>query len=345
MRWSKEEDETLRTLLARGIQDYNLISREYFHNRSADSVRSYATKILSSGKPIVEPQVHMQRSIVDLLEGLKGEYKNKRARADQKRSGINIALPDDGPFGVLCFGDPHLGDPGCDIEHLSECLAAVRETPHLYALNIGDFTNNWVGGLRALYKNQTTTDEEEISLIRWILKENDWLFVILGNHDKWSSACSLICKEYGINYASHGARLNIRAGLESFVIEARHQWPGKSQYAPDFGAGKAHFRGIWADLIVGGHTHEGADSTQVNGYSLCRAKRVNLGAFKREDEYADMLGFRQNSTGPMCIAVFNPMVEQGGADRVQTWWSIDGGVDHLRLLRQKWKKNQKQSLS
>ncbi len=48
---------------------------------------------------------------------------------------------------------------------MAYCMEFVRSTPHTYALNIGDLSNNWIGHLQRLYAHQHTTDDEAIKLV------------------------------------------------------------------------------------------------------------------------------------------------------------------------------------
>lgn len=276
------------------------------------------------------------RTVEEMLSDLERDFDRKELHNRTKSEGILITLPEDGPFAVLFFGDPHIGDPGCDIRKLKSDVRTVANEPYVYGANIGDLANFWVGKLGRLYAHQALTDDEEIKLAEWLVSEVPWLMLILGNHDKWGPVAELLCKRHGRPYMGHGGVIRIASGDAVFTVAMRHQWRGGSQYDPAFGEGKAHFRGLQADLIIGGHTHQGAESSRTNGTSGVTARLVNLGAYKKYDEYADQKGFSPDTNGPSCLAVFDPELNESDPNRCTVFWNIERGLTYLDALRAKW---------
>ena len=93
--------------------------------------------------------------IDDLLGRLEKGFNRKHRNATAKRW-FEVKVNETKPYGVLMFGDPHLGDDGCNMPLLQSHLAIARN-PGVYGLNIGDTTNNWVGRLMRLYAEQETS--------------------------------------------------------------------------------------------------------------------------------------------------------------------------------------------
>lgn len=273
----------------------------------------------------------VNRPIEDLMADLAGDYERKRAHHQAKKDGLEIELQETLPFGIVFVGDPHLGDPGCDIEHLAHVLDIVKRTEGLYAVNMGDLSNNWVGSLGRLYAHQHTTDDEEIELASWLIGQHDWLCTILGNHDKWSKVAELLCKQHGVRYVSHGAKLLVKTPTGVVKIDARHTHRGNSMYNPSHGQLKQSYRGTDCDIVVGAHTHTSAHTVLRNGVTGKVTHAVRVGAFKKWDDYADAGGFDADSIGPLWMALCDP-----GADdlaRITGFWDLDTGVEVLGLLR------------
>lgn len=282
-----------------------------------------------NARPVVTNRPTANRPLDELLAAMAEGHVRKRAHHSSR---VEVRIPGDQPFGLLGFGDPHLGDPGCDIEYLAWCLELCRTTEGLYGLNIGDLSNNWCGKLGRLYAHQETTDDDERALVRWLLGYIPWLFVILGNHDKWSPVASLLCEQAGVAAVSHGGMFEVRNDVGTILIDARHDHAGRSQFRPDHGQARRSYRGSPADIIVGGHTHQGAGGWMRNGVTRKLAHVARLGAFKRYDDYADAKSFDSDDTGPVCLWVCDPRAECD-EDRVVPFLSLRAGVRYLEVVR------------
>jgi hypothetical protein len=271
------------------------------------------------------------RTIEEIFRDQAERFRQKRAHHDTKRQGIGIELEDEGPYAVMFFGDPHADDDGCDLGYLGHCLELVRQNPHVFAANIGDLTNNWVGKLAGLYAHQHTTDDEGVALIEWLLESVPWLFVVLGNHDKWSPVAELLCRQHNVPYVSHGAKFRIRRGADELVIDARHDHPGRSMYNPSHGQVKRNYRGSDADIIVGGHIHQSAYTLVRNGETGKLGHCIRVSSFKVVDEYADKLGLPDEAISPAVLAVIDPGA--GDLGRVTVFQDPEQGLRLLSALR------------
>jgi hypothetical protein len=199
----------------------------------------------------------------------------------------------------------------------------------LYAVNVGDLTNNWVGGLQRLYAHQTTTDDEATELLEWLVSQVPWLLMVLGNHDRWGPLAAHICQSHGVTYASHGAMVSVESYGQPIVMDVRHTHRGNSMYNPSHGQLKKSFRGSDADIIIGGHTHSSAYTMVKNGVTGRISHCVRIGAFKRYDDYADSQGFEDENISPVVLAVCCPDSEH----KVLMDHDIDRGLKILKALR------------
>jgi len=281
----------------------------------------------------IEKPPSASRDLASIMQGQAEAYKLKRAHHEGKRDGVEIEIEGTGPYAILWFGDPHIDDDGTDMEYFSYCLSLVQNTDRLFAANIGDLSNNWVGRLQALYGVQHTTVDEERALVEWLVGAVDWLFVVLGNHDKWGILAEMVCRNKGVAHVSHGARFNVSCGDSKLVVDARHTHKGNSQYNPAFAQTKEQYKGNPAHIIIGGHTHTGAYSLLKNGSSGRLGHCIRLGAFKRYDDYADMLGFSDDSVGPACMTVIDPSLSEDEPGFCSVFWNLEHGVRFLETLR------------
>lgn len=157
-------------------------------------------------------------SAEQLIEVLKIAYARKEAH-ELARKLINITVPISGPIGIIHFGDPHVDDDGTDWAALERDIRLVQSTPGLYAANIGDTTNNWVGRLGHLYGQQSTTAKQAWILAEWFIKQlsGRWLYLIGGNHDAWSGEgdpLRWITSQVGAMYEATEARIGLTWSIE-----------------------------------------------------------------------------------------------------------------------------------
>src|SRR5690606_30050158 len=110
----------------------------------------------------------------------------RRARQYELKKGagtsttlIPIRVREDKPIGILLFGDPHLDDDGTDINLVRHHVGLCGDG--IYGASIGDYQNNWVGRLTALYGRHGTTAIESWVLAEWFFASVPWLFLISGN--------------------------------------------------------------------------------------------------------------------------------------------------------------------
>lgn len=249
-----------------------------------------------------------------------------------------IRLHDDLPIGICHMGDPHLDDDSCNWPRLRKALDAVNRTPGMYAGNIGDTTNNWVGSLQRLYAKQEATFEQAITLARWYFEEAPHIYFMMGNHDKWNHG-EYVMRDILRNaqvsvVARHEARIEFEwSGGEVLRMVCRHDFPGRSQWNKVHGAAKrAKFEGGWGDLYIQGHRHTwGVSQEEVNGSP---STSIIVRGFKWYDSYAAEKGFSQDTQGECCVTILDPGARRP-TEKVRVVWDPDEGADILRWLRER----------
>lgn len=117
---------------------------------------------------------------------------------DNRVVDVNVKI--NGPYGLALFGDPHVDDDGTNLEKLLHQADIVNETEGLFAGNVGDITNNWVGRLQALYADQSTTSKEAWRIAEYFMRKVDWMFLVKGNHDCLDDQTELFTRRGWISY-------------------------------------------------------------------------------------------------------------------------------------------------
>lgn len=243
------------------------------------------------------------------------------------------------PIGILWFGDPHLGDTGCNWPLLQQHVELCRNTPGLYGANIGDVTNNWPTGGRLAKKwaDQDTSMRTEQRLARWFLADSGvrWLLWIMGNHDAWNQG-STILRSMNINgvlMQDWEAKFALRFPNSREVrIHAAHDFKGSSIWNIMHGAVRAATISSDADLYVCGHRHDWG----ISQFELAGRHRtptlIRTRGYKWHDEYARVHGFQSSQSGSAILTILNVNAPDP-AGRVMAFSDVEAGAAVLATLR------------
>lgn len=259
----------------------------------------------------------------------------RRQQSEDAKALIPVRVNVEGPYGILHMGDPHLDDDGCDWATLERHLSLIDKNEALFAANVGDLTNNWVGRLARLYANQSTTAADAVRLIEWFLGRVRWLYIVGGNHDVWSGAQDPVkwfARNAGALYQWHGVRLGLNSGDFQVRINARHDFAGTSQWNGAHAPAKAARLGFTKDHIYTcGHRHAAAHNTLFweNGEHVAHAVRV--GTYKVFDDFADAKGFPRENM-PAAVTIVNPQALRPSGT-VTVFWDVEEAAEYLRWLR------------
>lgn len=250
----------------------------------------------------------------ELLQQRLGQTKRKLA-ADKARELVDVALHVSGPFGIALIGDPHIDNPGCNLDLLLRHTRLIRDTEGLFAICVGDVQDGWVGRLARLWAFQGVSAPESQVLVDGWLGEFGGKLVALceGNHDAWlhglsgNSPLAWIQSHAGTVRQNHGVRIRITSGDGQVVtINMRHDFPGRSQYNAAHGPNKSLLFGCRDDVAVAGHTHEFGMGVRLNPETRTPMHAVRLGSYKHSDEYASQLGLLDNNVTECAVLMVDP---------------------------------------
>lgn len=275
----------------------------------------------------------------ELIRDMKASFARKLAY-EQARKLITVQVPVRGPIGILHFGDPHVDDDGCDWEALERDIKLVQTTEGLYAANIGDTTNNWIGRLAHLYGQQNITAKQAWILAEYFIKElrGRWLYLIAGNHDLWSGdgdPLNWVTAQVGALYEATEARIGlVFPNGKEIVVNARHDFAGGSMWNPAHGPMKAAQMGTRDDVVICGHKHKSGYSPLKDPESGKIMHCIQVASYKRYDRYAREKGFRDQSLSPCVVTIIDPDAENP-VNTIQVFWDSQRAVDYLNFLRRK----------
>jgi hypothetical protein len=275
-----------------------------------------------------------------LIEQMCRRFTKRRAHHDAKKW-RRFDVPVAGPYALMIFGDPHIDDDGCDWPLLRAHCQLAAETEGLFAVNIGDTTNNWSGRLARLWSEQDTGKSTARKLVKWLLNEAGvpWWLWLLGNHDSWpgpvGSETMERFKPHHVVMEDWGAKVTLVSpnGAE-FRLHAAHDFSGHSQWNPLHGPMKEAKWGDQAHVYVAGHKHNwalfgGEHEHKGDLFWLARAK-----GYKTIDSYAERLGFGSQGHGNSILVVVDPGME-GTPGHVSCFADPIEGVEYLKFKRAK----------
>ncbi len=283
---------------------------------------------------------------VAMLVAQKKRHFERLTRREEALRSVPIKVTMDGPIGILHHGDPHIDDDGADIHALEHHANLCRETEGLFAGNVGDGINNWVGRLARLYGSQSTTEMQAVALLEWWMSlyqtpaGTKWLYLISGNHDYWHGDARDPMRWIATQAGALHQPSEIRMRLElpsgrTCSINARHDFSGHSMWNPAHGVGRAVQMGNWDDISVCGHRH-------VSGYMILRCPQddrichaLQVASYKLYDRYARDKGFRDQHVSPAVLTIIDPNAKTP-AGFVTVMHDVDTGVDFLGWRRKQW---------
>jgi hypothetical protein len=286
--------------------------------------------------PVVHAPPDEDIDVGELLDRRTKLFRRKAKVKDAQKL-IRVDIKCAGPVGIAHLGDPHVDDDGTNLPLLREHVALLASTEGLYAGNVGDQSNNWIGRLARLYAEQGTSAREAWALVEWLVTSVPWVFIIGGNHDVWSGAGDPIkwmAAQAARQYAWHGVRLDVKfPNGRSIRVNARHDFRGHSMWNTAHGPAKAVQMG-WRDhVLTCGHTH-------VSGYQVLKdpatgliSHALRVGSYKTYDRYADEKGLPDQNIFVCPVTIIRPQFADDDVRLITTIFSPEEAAAYLGWLR------------
>lgn len=251
----------------------------------------------------------------DELVARRAQQTKRRLASDRARELIEVKLHTTGPYAVALIGDPHIDNPGCNLDLLLAHTELIRDTPGMFGVCVGDVQDGWVGRLARLWAHQgISAAESQVLVDGWLgMFAGKLVALVEGNHDCWvhgitgQSPLTWIQSHAGTVTQAHGVRLRLTTDDGDVrTINARHDFPGRSQYNAAHGPNKSLLFGCRDDVAVAGHTHEFGFGVRLNPETRTPMHAVRLGSYKHSDEYAAQLGLLDNNVTECAVLMVDP---------------------------------------
>lgn len=309
-------------------------------NRATTQHRLDAAAVAGLTRPRAEANPSRWRPGAEIVAARKAEFE-RVAGAAANRVGNVIHRPDDGPFMLIMLGDEHLDSPGTDLNLWERWIGYLNRARHITGWSLGDVLDSWVKALAHLYGQSETPAAEGWILLEHYMEQigEDLDCSVAGNHDKWAGAndvLGMIMEKYGVLHRADSLRVAYRcpSGRE-ITVNARHTWPGRSQWNEVHGIKKAARMGVRDTVLVGGHTHVSGESVErdpMNGrLTFC----YQVASFKTVDDYADALGLMDRHISPAVALVIDPRRLDTDPELVKHFYDPAAAAEYLAFLRRK----------
>jgi hypothetical protein len=277
----------------------------------------------------------------ELLQRRSKQFTRKRDAIDARHL-IPVTVRMEGPIGICHFGDPHVDDDGTDIDLLQKHVAIVNKTDGLFAGNVGDYSNNWVGRLARLYGQQSLSAAEAWVLVEWLVRSLPWLYLVGGNHDLWSGAGDPIqwmAKQARVQYQANGMRLGLTFPNKRVIrVNARHDFSGHSQWNTAHGPAKAAQMG-WRDhILTCGHKHTSGYQVLRDPASGLLSHAIRVGSYKTFDRYAEEKGLPNQTFMTAPVTIIDPTEPDDSNRCITVIFDPEEGADYLTFKRKRWAK-------
>lgn len=353
--WTVEQRDRAVKLLSDGysyrataLQLKNEFGREFTYHGVRGQVRMYDIPITKKDRyrEITKDSIDFETEelpkedipIGDLIDQRITKYKRKR-KAKTARKLVNIKIKVDGPIGVAHFGDPHVDDDGTDLAMLFNHVDIVNNTEGMFAGNVGDMQNNWIGRLARLYGQQSTSARESWRLTEYFVTEIPWLYLVGGNHDVWSGDGDpllwILSESPGV-FQNYGARINLRfPNGRQIRINARHNFQGHSMWNTAHGPAKAVQMG-WRDhILTCGHIHTSGYQVLKDPASGLISHAIRTASYKVMDSFAESKGMPDQHIFCCPVTIIDPAYDDHDPRLITTIFDPEEAADYLTWKRSK----------
>ena len=304
-----------------------------------DCGRKSCNPIVSTEYEIDQQLISSERSVEELIAHREAEFE-RMERSEQSKDFINIKIRDKKPIGLYVMGDPHIDNPGTDITQMMEHIKIVNETEGLYACNVGDMHDNWARRtkLEGLYAKGTVTSDEAWKLVEWLCKSLNWVFIVGGNHDVWSGdgrrdPLQWMTKPLKVIYQPYSIRICLNLPKHKIRVHCAHSFKGASIYNSAHALVREAIWGFKDHLLLAGHRHISGYMPLVDPNSRVVQHCVQVGSYKKYDDYAKENMFHNKMKSPCAVAVFNTKLDETHPDFIKIFWQVKEGADYLKYLR------------
>lgn len=300
--------------------------------------------IARSRKDTLKPTIELPQfpdddiSIEEIIDSQTKRFEKRYAHHKSKKW-YSIKVNLNGPIGVSFIGDPHLDDNHCNWSLLRHHCDLHKKTEGLFAVNIGDTTNNWIGKLLAQFGNQDSSQATARKLAKWFLADSGmtWIAWLIGNHDAWNDGGTILKGMGGhiVNMEEWQAqfRLVFPNGREC-KIWAAHDFRGHSMWNSLHAPQKAAHTKAEADIYACGHTHNWAMHQEESASREFTYWLIRSRGYKFVDDYAEKLGHASQKEGASVTTIINPDATTS-AGFVQSFADMDSAADYLKFLRKR----------
>lgn len=335
--WTRAEDDEIRARCARGEfhpQIAEAVNRSFcsvrgrmkqlgiqidLEARKALMVRPVAEYTAPDGPTLVQafaPE-HSDDEPEDMFwDRMLTSADRSIAKAEGQRH-ARLRIASDRPVAISLSSDWHVAPKGTDLRALRDYAQFVAQTPDMYALGVGDLTDNPIKHRGGSVREVT----DELRLLDLLVGEfrGKLLGFTSGNHDDWTKALAgvdnlkALAHRHKIHYAPDELLWVVEIVdpkdaehvTATYRIHTRHKWRRNSNLNP------LHACWTWLqeegvnwsevpDVLAIGDNHLAAIGSHQ--YARRDVWGLRMGAWQKDSSYARAIGFaRYRATAPTVV--------------------------------------------
>ena len=143
-----------------------------------------------------------------------------------------------------------------------------------------------------------------------------------------------ILRNAGTAVEDAGVRIALKSPCGTITrVNARHDFPGRSQYNINHGMRRELAFGHRDHILVSGHLHSGGDMGMCNDGDGMVSQLVRVSGYKQVDHYAKVLNFPPQKIHPSALIIVDPREPETSRARAWVAPTVEIGVKLLDAIR------------
>ena len=249
-----------------------------------------------------------------------------------KQTEVTIGIKEEKHFGVVWWGDHHVGHVGVDYKAYRDDTLKIRDTEGLYVMGAGDYRENAIKHRGSHFGEIVPPDIQRDIVSRNLIELREKMLVMIaGCHDSWEKAYTAtdfmeeLCDVTDSAYLWHGGEVTIRTGEVDYLWRVRHKYPYQSSLNLENAMRRINELQGPCDVAAEAHLH--------NDFIMMRPLMGEYRVLMRSGTYKVWDDHCQKQAGWKGYPQFPMVIMSPHKRELVVAHSIDAGIKILKGLR------------
>lgn len=278
----------------------------------------------------------------EYLEDMK-ERQERLEREEQSQEYAKVEINSELPIGIVLTSDWHLGSKGVAYDTWARHMELIKDEPQAFMMTLSNTIDNFVFPSGMFEQMENPSSQQR--MVRDFAREykNKFLAIVGSRcHEGWTQNSSDVNVNYemfrdvigdGVPWLPVGGVVELSFNGISYKFGLTHKVRGAGNNPQAFGQ-KMYDR--WpVDIVAAAHHHvkQLFYTNKYEGKFEQEFAVIRTGAYKIKDAYGESEGFGQGDIGSPIVILL--------PDRKHfiPFYSLEDGIDYLRLSRKGGRKN------